>query len=98
VTEEPGSRERQLAKERDTLRDRLAAVEAGDAAQRRLLDELAEPLGVILSRLEVMVSELEEGTNPPTLAEDLRVLHRHTERMVRLLETLRAGRVSRPEP
>jgi hypothetical protein len=45
-----------------------------------------------------MVSELEEGTNPPTLGEDLKVVHRHTERMVCLLETLRAGRVSRPEP
>lgn len=98
VTEEPGSRERQLAKERDALRDRLAAAEAAGAEQRRLLDELGAPLSIVLSRLELMLTELDDRAVPPTLAEDLAVLHRHTERMVCLLETLRARRLSWPDP
>jgi hypothetical protein len=98
MADEPRCRERHGTDEIEALRDRLAAAEAADRERRRLLDALAEPLSVILSRLEVMVGELEEDTNPPTLGEDLKVLHRHTERMVRLLETLRARRVSWPEP
>jgi hypothetical protein len=98
MADEPRCRERHGTDELEALRDRLAAAEAADRERRRLLDELAEPLSIILSRLEVMMTELEAGADPPTLGDDLRVLHRHTERMVGLLEALRARRAEGTAP
>ena len=48
-----------------------------------LAHELNNPIGIISSRIEVMLMEAESQQLPPLLLEDLRVLHRHAMRVAR---------------
>jgi PAS domain S-box-containing protein len=61
-----------------------------------LAHELNNPIGIISSRIEVMLMEAESQRLPPLLLEDLRVLHRHALRVARiargLLSFARPGR------
>jgi PAS domain S-box-containing protein len=49
-----------------------------------LAHELNNPIGIISSRIEVMLMEAESRQLPPVLLEDLRVLHRHAMRVARI--------------
>ena len=53
-----------------------------------LAHELNNPIGVISSRIEVMLMEAESQQLPPLLLEDLRVLHRHAMRVARIARGL----------
>lgn len=61
-----------------------------------LAHELNNPIGIISSRIEVMLMEAEGQPLPPRLLDDLRVLHRHAMRVARiaggLLSFARPGR------
>jgi len=52
-----------------------------------LAHELNSPISVILSRIELMIMEGEEHRIPELLA-DLRVLHRHSQRLARIAQAL----------
>ncbi len=52
--------------------------------------ELNNPLGIISSRIEVMLLEAEDQHLPPALLEDLNVLHRNTQRAAEIARGLRS--------
>ncbi len=52
--------------------------------------ELNNPIGIILSRLEVMLMEAEEQPHTAGFLTDLHVLHRHTQRLGRIAQGLLA--------
>jgi two-component system, NtrC family, sensor kinase len=53
-----------------------------------LAHELNNPIGIMSSRIELMLMETENLALPRTLSDDLRVLHRHAQRMARLAQGL----------
>ncbi len=53
-----------------------------------LAHELNNPIGIISSRIEVMLMEAESQQLSPVLLEDLRVLHRHAMRVARIARGL----------
>ncbi len=53
-----------------------------------LAHELNNPIGIISSRIEVMLMEAESQQLPPMLLDDLRVLHRHAMRVARIARGL----------
>jgi two-component system cell cycle sensor histidine kinase/response regulator CckA len=65
--------------------DKLAALGTMAAG---LAHELNNPIGIISSRIELMLLEGEELALPASLSEDLRVIHRHAQRMARLTQGL----------
>jgi two-component system, NtrC family, sensor kinase len=48
------------------------------------------PLGIITSRIEIMLLDAEEQNLPPQVLEDLQVLHRATQRVARIAANLRS--------
>lgn len=50
--------------------------------------ELNNPIGIILSRIEVMLMEGEEQPHPAEVVTDLQVLHRHAQRLSRIAQGL----------
>ena len=53
-----------------------------------LAHELNNPIGIISSRAELMLLEGESAPLPPEVAEDLRVIHRHAQRVARIAQGL----------
>ncbi|MGH6689201.1 MAG: ATP-binding protein [Gammaproteobacteria bacterium] len=50
--------------------------------------EINNPLGIISSRIEVMLLETEGEPLPPSLVDDLRTVHKHAERAARIAQGL----------
>ena len=65
--------------------EKLAALGTLSAG---LVHELNNPIGVISSRIELMLQEAEERRLPPQVREDLAVLHRHSQRVARIARGL----------
>ena len=53
-----------------------------------LAHELNNPIGIISSRIEIMLLDAEAEPLPPMVLEDLRVLHRHAQRVARIAQGL----------
>jgi signal transduction histidine kinase len=53
-----------------------------------LAHELNNPIGIISSRIEIMLLEAEAHGLPPGVADDLRVLHRHAQRVGKIAQGL----------
>ncbi len=53
-----------------------------------LAHELNNPIGIISSRIEIMLLDAEAEPLPATVMEDLRVLHRHAQRVARIAQGL----------
>ena len=81
--------EAQLRQQREVLfqSEKLAALGRLAAG---VAHEINNPLGIISSRIEVMLLESEDLDLPASLLEDLRVLHRNTERAARIAYNLRS--------
>jgi signal transduction histidine kinase len=73
--------------------DKLAALGTLAAG---LAHELNNPIGIICSRIEVMLLEAEATGLPEALRGDLKVLHRNAERVARIAQGLLS--FSRPSP
>jgi PAS domain S-box-containing protein len=81
--------EAELRRQRDTLHqsEKLAAL---GRLSGGIAHEMNNPLGIITSRIEVMLLDAEDQNLPPQLLEDLAVLHRATQRVARIATNLRA--------
>src|SRR5262245_22098801 len=81
--------EAELAQQRERLyqTEKLAALGTLTAG---IVHEMNNPLGIITSRIEVMLLEAEEQNLPAQMLEDLRVLHRATQRVARIATNLRS--------
>jgi PAS domain S-box-containing protein len=55
-----------------------------------VVHEMNNPLGIISSRIEVMLLEAKDQQLPESLLADLRVLHRNTERVAKIARSLRS--------
>jgi PAS domain S-box-containing protein len=65
--------------------DRLAAVGRLSAG---IAHEVNNPIGIISSRIEIMLLDAEAQPLPGTVMEDLKVLHRHAQRVARIAHGL----------
>jgi len=81
--------ETELQRQRETLyrSEKLAALGTLSAG---IAHEMNNPLGIITSRIEIMLLDAEEHNLPPQVLEDLQVLHRATQRVARIAANLRA--------
>jgi signal transduction histidine kinase len=79
----------ELAHQREALvrTEKLAALGTLTAG---LAHELNNPLGIISSRIELMLLESQDNTLPARVVEDLGVIHRNIQRVTRLGQALRA--------
>jgi len=81
--------EADLQRQRETLyrSEKLAALGTLSAG---IAHEMNNPLGIITSRIEIMLLDAEEQNLPPQVLEDLQVLHRATQRVARIAANLRS--------
>src|SRR5512145_827966 len=81
--------ERELARQRDVLyqNEKLAALGRLAAG---VAHELNNPLGIISSRIELMLLEAADLQLSPSLVTDLEVLHRNTQRAAQIARSLRS--------
>jgi len=81
--------EAELQSQREALyqSEKLAALGTLSAG---IAHEMNNPLGIITSRIEVMLLDAEEQNVPAQVLEDLRVLHRATQRVARIATNLRS--------
>jgi len=81
--------ESELQRQRETLyqSEKLAALGTLSAG---IAHEMNNPLGIITSRIEVMLLDAEEHNLPTQVLEDLQVLHRATQRVARIATNLRS--------
>jgi len=81
--------EAQLQRQREAVfqSEKLAALGRLVAG---VAHEMNNPLGIVSSRLEVMLMEAEEHGLPPSVVDDLGVLHRNTLRAARIARGLRS--------
>ncbi len=82
-------RGRAAAAARDALPDREAGGARHVVGRHRARDEQSA-LGIITSRIEVMLLDAEEQNLPTQVREDLNVLHRATQRVARIATNLRS--------
>jgi PAS domain S-box-containing protein len=77
--------ERQAMERAARQADRLAALGRLSAG---IAHEVNNPIGIISSRIEIMLLDAEAQPLPGTVMEDLKVLHRHAQRVARIAHGL----------
>ena len=77
--------ERQVMERAARQADRLAALGRLSAG---IAHEVNNPIGIISSRIEIMLLDAEAQPLPGTVIEDLKVLHRHAQRVARIAHGL----------